>query len=212
MPSTQGMELLVRKNPLNDKEWLNLIEARRSLIKPHLDTFTLPELGSLKCLRSELSFTHELRINNPTLLMSKSGDERFSLKTQGIFRLQPRSAVEYIPNSGYRPSPGGVACPDGTMQIWGLTRSGLWILVEVRFVGEDGYKERGYERAETVEITEVNLPTIMSKTKEKPQKMWEELGKAIKGWAEFREGLYNQALNLARMVEIEELALSLIQK
>ncbi len=208
MPSTQGMELLVRKNQLTDVEWFALLEARRSLVKPHLDTFTLPELGSLKCFRRELSFTHELRLDGPKVI----GDERFSLKTQGIFRPQPWSAIERIPNSGYRPPPGGVACPDGTMQIWGLTRSGLWILAEVRFVGEDGYKERGYERAKTVEITEVNLPTIVSKTKEKPQRIWEELGKAIKEWVEFREGLYNQALNLARMVGIEELALSLIQK
>jgi len=96
MPSTKGLEVFVRKNQLADEEWFGLIEARRELIKPHLDSFTLPELGSFECMRSEVSFTHELRLDVSTT----TGDERFSLKTQGIFRIQPWSAVERIPNSG----------------------------------------------------------------------------------------------------------------
>jgi len=208
MPSTKRLEVFVRKNQLADEEWFGLIEARRELVKPHLDSFTLPELGALECMRSELSFTHMLRWDVST----STGDERFSLKTQGIFRMQPWSAVERIPNSGYRPPPGGVNCPDGTMRVWGLTRSGLLVLVTIGFVGENGYKDRGYERARTVEIIEADLSTIAAKTKEKPQRMWEELGKAIKSFAEHRKSLYNQALNLARMVEIEELAFSLVPK
>ena len=208
MPSTKGLEVFVRKNQLIDEEWFGLIEARRELIKPHLDSFTLPELGTLECMRSETSFTHMLRLDIATTI----GDERFSLKTQGILRIQPWSAVERIPNSGHRPPPGGVNCPDGTMRVWGLTRSGLWVLVTIGFVGENGYKDRGYERARTVEIVETDLPAIATKTKEKPQRMWKELGKVIKGFAEHRKSLYNQALNLAQMVEVEELAFSLIPK
>ncbi len=206
MPSTKGLEVFVRKNQLADEEWFGLIEARRELIKPHLDSFTLPELGALECMRSELSFTHMLRLD----ISTTTGDERFSLKTQGIFHIQPWSAVERIPNSGYRPWSDYVNCPDGTMRIWGLTRSGLWVLVTIGFVGEDGYKGRGYERARAVQVAEAGLSTIVAKTKEKPQRMWEELGKVIKGFTEHRKSLYNQALNLARMVEVEELAFSLI--
>lgn len=207
MPSTKGLEVFVRKNQLADEEWFGLIEARRELIKPHLDSFTLPELGMLECMQSD-NFMHMLRYDVSTT----TGDERFSLKTQGIFRMQSWSAVERIPNSGYCAPPGGVNCPDGTMRVWGLTRSGLWVLVTIGFVGERGYKDRGYERAKTVEIVETDLPTIAAKTNEKPQRMWEELGKVIKGFAGHRNALYNQALNLARMVEVEELALSLIPK
>jgi|GEM_PF-2540718 len=207
MPSTnKGLKILIRKNKLNDKEWLDLIEARRQLILPHLDSFTLPELASVPCLRSEISFTHELRFDKPTL----TGDNRFSLKIQGIFRKQPYSAIKRISNSGYQASPGGVSCPDGTMLVWGLTRSGLWILVTIDFVGEAGYKDRGYERATTVEIVESDLSTIVAKTKEEPWQMWNELGRAIKGWRERRKSLYHEALALAQMVETEELALSLV--
>lgn len=207
MPSTKGLEVFVRKNQLADEEWFGLIEARRELIKPHLDSFTLPELGALKCMQYDI-FTSMLRSDVSTT----TGDERFSLKTQGIFRMQPWSAVERIPNSGYCAPPGGVNCPDGTMRVWGLTRSGLWLLVTIGFVGEPGYKGRGCERARTVEIVETDLPTIVAKTKEEPQWMWEELGKVIKGFAEHRKALYSQALSLARMVEAEELAFSLIPK
>lgn len=208
MPSTEGLEVLVRKVPLTDEEWLGLVAARRELIKPHLDSLTLPELGSLSCMRSETNFTHELRWDALTLL----GDERFSLKTQGIFRVQPWSVVEKIPNSGFRPEPGCTPCPDGMKQVWGLTRSGLWVLAAISFVDQAGYKGRGYERARTIEIQEVDLPTIVAKTKEKPQRMWEELGKAIRGFADHREWLYEQARNLARMVAVEELALSLVPR
>ncbi len=206
MPSTKGLEVFVRRSQLTDEEWFGLIESRRELIKPHLDLFTLPELGALECMRSESSSTHKLRLD----VSITTGDEQFSLKTQGIFRIQPWSAIERIPNSDYRPSPGGVNYPDRTMRVWGLTRSGMWVLVTIGFVDEDGYKGRGYERAMTIEIVKADLPTIAAKTKEKPQQMWKELGKAIKSFMEHRESLYNQALNLARMVEIEELAFSLI--
>jgi hypothetical protein len=207
MPSTEGLEMFIRKNQLTDEEWFDLIEARRELIKPHLDSFTLPELASLECMRSE-SHTHELSFDVST----STGDERFSLKTQGVFHMQPWAAVERIPNSGYRPGYGQVGCPDGTMRVWGLTRSGLWVLVTIAFTGEPGYKDRGREQARTVEIIEADLPTIARMTKEKPQLMWEEIGRAIKGWSEHRKHLYHNALNLARMVEIEELALSLISR
>ncbi len=206
MPSTKGLEVFIRNNQLTDEEWFGLIKARRDLIKPHLDSFTLPEIGSLKCLRSEVSFTHMLSLD----ISASTGDERFSLKTQGIFHKQPWSAVEKIPNSGFRPPPGGVDCPNGIMRVWGLTRSGLWIIATISYVGEHGYKGRGYERATNVEIVESDIPTIVAKTKEEPQRIWGELGKAIKSWREHRLALYNQALNLSRMVEIEELALSLV--
>ena len=205
-PSTRGLSALVRQSPLTNEDWFNLVEARRELIKPYLDSFTLPELGSLKCLRSELSFAHSLRHDAPKC----SGDQRLSLATQGIFCEQPYGAIEKIPNSGYCAPPGGVSCPSGTKLIWGLTRTNLWVLARICFVGESGYKERGYERAQTVEISESNPVEIAARTKEKLERMWEELGKAIKEWAQRRKQLCDEAANLSMMVGIEELALSKI--
>lgn len=202
MPSTEGLRVFVRKDQLSDEEWFGLIEARRELIKPHLDSFTFPELSLLECMRYESGFTH-LGMDVST----STGDERFSLKTQGIFFRQPWDAVERIPGTG---------CvrgyPNGTMRVWGLTRSAMWVLVTICFVGELGYKERGRERASSVNIVEADLTTIIAETKWGPQRMWEELGKIIKGFAERRRALYDNALGLARLVQIEELALSLLTK
>lgn len=208
MPSTKGLEVLVRKNSLTDDEWLSLIEARRELIKPHLDSFTLAELGSFPCLTSESVHYHEIKLDNPIVV----GEEPFSLKTQGIFDMQPWQAVERIPNPDYKRFHAGARCLSGTLLLWGLTRSGLWVLVTVRFVGENGYKDRGNERAESVEIIETDLPTIIAKTKSNPQDMWKKLGRAVKESAEKRENLYKMARNLARMVNVEELALQTILK
>jgi hypothetical protein len=205
MPSIKGLELLIRKSQPTDKQWVRLIEARRDLIKPYLDSFTLTELGTLECLRRE-TFKHALRLD----ISTTTGDERFSLKTQGIFCVQPYSAVEKIPQSNCFFPERCSGCSNGKMRVWGLTRSGIWVLVTIDFVGECGYKNRGYERATDVEIVEADLPVIIKETKEKPQQMWEELGKAIIDFAEKRELLYRQVANLAKMVRIEELALSLI--
>lgn len=205
MPNTTGLDLLARKKTLTTGEWHQLIEARRLLIKPHLNSFTLRELGDLECLRTE-TFMHSLRIDSPTI----TGDERFSLKTQGIFH-RPSSGIQRIPNSGFRGSPGEGSCPNGTMFIWGLTRDALWILAEITFTGEAGYKRRGYERAQTVDIQESDLITIVDATKSTPIAIWEKLGEVIKSWVQFREGLYHQALELGRVVKTEELMFSLIK-
>lgn len=185
-------------------QWLSLIEARRELIKPHLDSFTLSELGSFEWLMAESRFGHSLRLDVPTL----TGDERFSLKTQGIFSLQ--SYVERIPDKDHHPAFGPIRCSNGIKRAWGLTRSGLWALVTISFADEAGYKGRGYERAKTVDIVEIDLSTIFTETKVKPEQMWRDLGVAVKKFTQHREMLYNQARSLALMIEVEETMLRFV--
>ena len=204
----KGLETFIREKQLTDKEWLDLIETRREIIKPHLDSLLLTELGSLACMQSSGNFNHGLQQD----VSMSGGDKRFSLKTKGIFGKQPWEAVNRIPNSGYRPGPGYINIPDGTMQVWGLTHSGLWVLVTIDFVGESGYKDRGYERATAVKVVETSLPLLVFETEEEPEVIWEEIGKTIKRCVEDRKNLYHQALGLAQAVEAEEFALSLLLK
>lgn len=202
MPHSKALEMFARVSKLSGDDWLALLQARRDFIKPYLDSFALQELGSLNCLKSE-NHTHAINDNFPQL----TGDPRFSLKTQGIFRAQAWGNME----RGSRPS-GLSGCfefyPSGSMHIWGLTRGGLWVLAKLDFVGELGYKRRGYENATFLNIVEADLPTILEKTKEDAQTIWEELGLAVQQWAKRRRELYDQALGCARMVEIEEMMLS----
>jgi len=205
MPSTTGLKLLVRKSQLTNKDWIALVEARQKFIKPHLDSFTLIMLGQLECLRME-HYQHDLALDGPSI----QSPEGFSLETQGIFRIQPFDAIEYFPNTGHRPGRGGIAVPDGIKRIWGLTRAGSWVVAKVSFVGQAGYKERGRERATNVEIRPFDLAGMIAETKESPQRIFTELGMAVKRWEERRRQLHNEARRLCDQFEIEAYMLSLI--
>jgi len=208
MPSTNGLELLVRKTNPDYGEWLELLEARRVLLKPHLDSVTLPSLGVVECLASSIAeyHFHSIRSDSPIV----KGDGRFSLETQGIFPAAGQHI--YTPNSGYHAPPGGIPSPDGVMLLWGLTRSGHWILAEIEFQGLAGHKGRGREKALSVDIQEATPARIVERTKSTAQAIWEELGRAIKRWLKNRQWLYFQMEEVARQVEMEERALSLIKE
>ena len=207
MPSTKGLEKLVRKKKLTNDEWLEMIEARRELIKPHLNSFTLPELGKLECVKSEGHHLHNLYLD-----LGCESEGKFSLKTQGIFRLQPYQAVEKFPDTGHRPGPGGCPVPNSLKKVWGLTRAGQWLLVTIHCIGIPGYKGRGREQAVHIEFLESDLRNIVKLAKVKPQDILHELGDVICKFAEQRERLYEHAHNLAQMIRIEELALRLIDR
>lgn len=194
-----ALRILVRKKQIKKEEWLKLIEARRLFIKDYFNKFTLPELGSLECLESD-TYYHELNIDGPEVI---SGDKKLSLKMQGIFYRQPWGKTKYDHN----PSHG---FPDGTLQIWGLTRLGSWITVEVNFAGEAGYKHRGYQKAKTVKIERTNLVTIISRTGEKPIEIWRKLGEAVEEWTERCKKLHERALEIREIIKTEDKALSLI--
>ena len=200
MHVNKSFRLFFRGRPITTEDWCFAIEACRELIMPHLGTFGLPELRTLHCLADGTS-THDLGKDAVVV----SGDNRFSLITPGIFCKQNFSAVERITGSGFTTS---TRCnySNGTLRIWGLTESGLWVLVTVGFIGESGYKDRGYEKAKTVNIIEASLPDIIAATKEHPQKVWKGLYTAINNWTAHRKELYEQALYIQRMVEVADIA------
>ncbi len=202
MPSTAGLEMFLRKDQITNSEWLRLLEARRLLINPYLDSITLPELGTLECLYSDVR-EHILRMDSPDVC---GKNENFCLGTQGIFFASNREYTSPDPFTS------GTVCRDGRMHIWGLTRSSVWVLAMVTFVGEKGYKGRGYERAKTVTIRPEDLSVIAEKTRENPRLMWEKFGKAVKGLIGNRLRLYEQLFSIARMIEVEELICSLVSK
>lgn len=198
MPSTKdALELLCRKTPLSDQDWLELIERRREDIRPHLGTFTLSTLGRVECLKTE-SFTHAIRDNSPECV----GGSEFDLNTQGIFCTRYGSRIET--GRGIVAPPGGINVPDGVQYIWGLTRNAQWILAGVSYIGEYGYKGRGYERATRVEIEETIILKIAAVCKYTYREIWQELGKEIHKWAAKRKALYEDALALSQACEIEE--------
>lgn len=204
MLSTKSLEILVRQHPLTDDDWIQLIEGRRELIKPHLDAFTLPTLGALKCLKIE----HWL--NDLGHWKATDGDERFSIQTQGLFFLQPHSAMVYNLNREHRCMPGDALPGTGIKKAWGLTRSGQWVIVTIGFVRSSGYKGRGREDVTDVCVDESDVPAILAETKTPAKEVWQALGQAVKNLAEQRKRLYVQARTLANMVDVDELLLRFV--
>jgi len=209
MPTDKNtaLRILVRKRKIGEADWLKLIEARRALIKRHLDKFTLSELGASECLNDTGRRTY--RLDNKPLVDNRehpkviSKDKELSLKTQGIFCIQPWDKIKYD-------YPQIHGFPGGIMLIWGLIRSGHWIIVEVRFKGTAGYKHRGRELSETVKIEKTDLATIIARTEEKPIEIWKMLGEAVKKWTEKRKKLYEDTLKINDIIKTENKALSLI--
>lgn len=209
MPSYDGgLGVFVRKGKVQIEEWLLLLERRRELIRPHLDSITLPEIGHLMCLRNE-AFLHDLRLDEPKIVAT--GSEDLSLKTQGIFRVQPLYKKETFPATRFQTAP-ILNRPDGIVRAWGLTRKAKWVLVTVHFSGQPGWNQRGYEKAELVEIKETDLVAIIEATKQRPKSMWFELGKAFKEIVEQRRHLLNELIPAETTVEMEERAFSLMER
>ena len=105
-PNQEGLRLLFRATPITDEDWLNLVEARKQLIKPHLDTFTLLTFGQTGCLENG-TFLHSINMDSPECV----GGE-FDLNTLGIFRYNWESKIKIA----------------GALYIWGLTRKAQWIV------------------------------------------------------------------------------------
>ena len=214
MPSSKGFKMFLRKEKLTEDEWFEMIEARREMIKPHLNSFSLQELGRLKCLDGD-NGQHDVLLDINKAV--KPND--FSLRTQGVFAA-PSASREIVKDG---PSVSRVLRSDlspffafpyrkGLLRIWGLTRSNRWILATVSYTEEPGYKGRFYERATEVEIQESNPMEISKSANIEPRFIWQFLGEAIKDFRKRREDLYQQANDLAAIVEIEERALEKIPK
>ena len=206
MPSTKGLEILMAKKQLTDADWINLIEARRKMFSSYFNKFTFGTFGSLKCLKGGTE-PHELKLDDPRLCYGVECPCSFD--TQGIFGVEPYENIKRIEGTGFK-SCEGWSVLDGTMHIWGLTRDNKWIMATVGFVGVSGYNDYGKEKATTVIVAECDLPRILQITTEKPYRIWNKLGESIKKFAEDRKRLYDEALGLAQMIEIEELTFRLV--
>jgi len=205
MPTDKNtaLRILVRMTKIREEEWLKLIEARRNLIKKDLNSFTLKELGETKCLRKnydgyDRELCVKLNFDNPEII---TNSQELSLRMQGLFHCQSWDKIKYDYPRGFS---------EGTIQIWGLARSGDWIIAEVIFTGTAGYKYRKFETAKTVKIEKVDLATIIAKTGEKPIEIWETLGESVKEWTERCKKLYEHVLKIRKTIETEDEALSLI--
>jgi len=182
----QLLSLLVKDRPLTRAEWIKLVEDRLWTIKPHLDIFTLREIGDLRLLASP---TGTLKDDNPKVV----GDSR-GLKFQGIFESQ---CTKYEPTGD----------DSGVLKFWGVSRSGEWVLVRVILtLGErtDPKYNVRLQKAEVVEIQKVSLYDLLIQMGTTPLSVWDSLGVAIQSWESDRKRIFEIAQDMATLVRVGE--------
>ena len=179
---------------------------------------TLKTLGDLDMIH-DYSHTHNLRRDKPEVIYRGQGEPHdLSLDTRGIFPSDDNWAgvsgnTEYHREGGR--DIGDVFAT--TYKIWGLTRDGEWLAIEVYATrAYEPYKYEGrtelVERVKTIWVEEVPFPMVCQFSKRTPQEIWTRLGEVVKKWAEHREHLFDQANGLAKTVQVEESLVKLLQE
>jgi hypothetical protein len=189
-----GLDLLVRRTPLDDGEWTTLIEVLCARIKPYLDSVTLFELGKVVILGSEPTVWHPLNNDNPEVSGTAGS---LGLNTQGAFF---RSTQEKEVRT---------ASCDKTVHIWGIGRSGLWILadVDIKINGSIG---ESYEQASMVRISHKPIDELVQAAEISFELVWEALVGTLVEWKQALESRLDQIQRLYAEVQVYQLMLSRI--
>lgn len=200
-----GVRRLVRQGVLSRMDWLEMIEARRELIEPHLNTMDLKTIGKARVADYSNSWCI-VEANNPWVL---SFDPGLNLDTrcwwpmgEGLYSNHMLSRIQHI----YDP-PGSSPAVGCTDTFWALTRSGRWVIVTatVRFP-DHRQSWAGMLRSKVlrVEIREVLASDIIATLKIEPQDLWGQLGKLARQWQQRREELLTDARRLVEVFDFED--------
>jgi len=196
MPSTNALGLLVRKKPLSEGEWYELIEHRRQMLLPHLNKFSLAELGQVKWYGNSIqgdSLKSLLSGKSDSVVTKLPGT--YFLGTRGIFM----PTLEVVGNTSF---------------TWGIAKDGTWLLCEGKFeigtVGmgyEDGGDRIDYTLLSKIIIEETDPATIVKLVEISPLCIWNALGSRVREWVLIRDSLYRAAQNLHVQFCIDDAAL-----
>ncbi|MCX6703696.1 MAG: hypothetical protein NTV02_03345 [Candidatus Zambryskibacteria bacterium] len=184
--------LFTETKPFSDEVWIQLLEARRKTMMPHLNSFTLPTLGGVKCVEINTSYRDELTRSNPEV----TGEKELDLQVQGIFRPSLYASRVVYPKVRGQSS-------RGRFCIWGLSRKGEWVVATVFYEIADSSNNRR-EYACRVDINKVDLPKLVEICKCSYEEVWRELGKEVSEWHEKRRELYRIINRLNTQFNIED--------
>lgn len=194
------LETCLRKDRLSDAEWAALIEARLADVKGLIASRS-STLGKVECLRRG-TFQHMIQADLPDIA-DKINRKVVGTNIEGIFGVQDRRHVRNISNTGYT-APSGMAFPNGTIKVWGLTSEGDWLLATVHFVGESRNGEEGYERAGLVEIDPATAEEVLTKGLIDPQDILEKLANLATFHLATAQSVQSSAANLVERINFED--------
>lgn len=216
-PHLRGVRQLVRQSALSHTDWLNLIEARRALIEPHLRSMELGPIGKVQVMKFSPECACLVGQGSPEVIASRpelSLDTRCYYPTRGGFY-----AGDIIHTTEFEFSPpGSSGAVGGDERFWALTRAGAWLMITatVQFPANRLTPPHGYPieraRAAKVVIRESSVPEIISQAKTTPHDIWQQLGKLAQEWYDRRKELLRDAKRLSEIFELEDKMLAYIRK
>ena len=170
-------KLVFRQEKLTEAEWTKLITWAVSTLKRGDDfkKFCTTTLGGLECMECEV------RCEISSDVDEVNGSDKPASQIRGIFVVYHD---ERFKGTGFDRSSGGDGIsPNGTKHIWGLTRNGKWVLVDVPYKGTPGYKNRGAQKAQSIEYREVDFQDII-RAGVKLKSIWEIFFNLLNNWVE----------------------------
>ncbi|OHA47910.1 MAG: hypothetical protein A2541_02105 [Candidatus Taylorbacteria bacterium RIFOXYD2_FULL_36_9] len=176
------MRRLVRREPLEMEDWIDLIEARRATFVPFLGKISLRVLGDMKFFLGQ-TLNRECPRNMSSF--------EYPLNTQGFFCL----CDMWKGDDG----------ESGEDSLWGLTREGKWWYV----VGRCRIINR-VPRVKELYVEDVNTQLLLTKTQKHPSEIWRVLGSFIRSAVKQRRVLFEEVEPLEDLVIAEESAASCI--
>lgn len=211
---------LARRTEITENDWFELLRERAGELKEHLRNMTLKSLGELRIIHDCWN-EHSLARDAPKILDDLSA---FSLETRGIFPEDEGigltatvSEYDYTAEGRARIQKCERPLYPSTQKLWGLTRNGAWIGIEVQVVRSlrlynepDRYEEAA--KAETVSIREMPLEELCAFAKRSPRQMWERFGDVAEDWVRDREILLSDARRLHKFFECEREVIKAIRQ
>ncbi len=209
-PENNGLQILVRRGVLTERDWQKLVEARVEMLKKHFKDIPAATIGDLYMVKDYYG-NHSLKMDEPAL----NNDPRtFTLETRAIFSKDHHGYPSISVNTEHHRDASNYPIAT-TEKFWGLTRDGSWITIEVFITrSQQPHRHRTEEvaKAEWVAIKKSTLKEMSEFSKRDFEYLWRRLGEVIVEWSKHRESLYQDAKRLADKVAFEEELLKLVQK
>lgn len=190
----KGLKILSRKQPLDKQDWVDLVTARKELIKPYLDKISLRKLGDLEWF---ITGNHPIR----EVFLNKH-DSPADFEIQGYFKQLERRFI----------GEDGEVC---VTTSWCLTRAGGWLIFQEYSQIDKSVPVKWAPTSLLINhcaSTEEFLDFLLHYEKYTAAMVWEQLGVFVKLVAQERKRLYEEFKGLEDIIIAERSVISLVPK
>ena len=195
MPSKKALGVIVNNGKLTDENLVEMIESRQSLMRQFLDRYTLTELRELDLLKDESStWGAKHRLSNYEKVFSENGQSEI-LKTRCI--VVSKVFLQSLKKK----------------KILAIIRSGEFVLFSIDYIVEEWKESHDVMTEKPTNISmevigEDGLLDILKSLSINPLEIFKKMGKIVLGLYKHQKEFFDDISNAARMIEIEDLALS----